>query len=621
MGVSLGFRDMLLRRVHDIMGSISTLLSVKPFAMSDISNTTFDYIFIGGGTAGLPTAARLAELSPTLSILVLEAGKNVSSNPDTRIPGSYPQNLGNPEFDWAFSSTPQSHAGGRPVYLPRGKSLGGTSNLNFMQVNRANIEEYNTFADFGINGWGWKDLLLYFKKYENLTASQKSQDQAHVTVNSSVHGTDGPVDVTYPIEITAAQDYFFQAMNELGVPSNPDSSSGDNRGVWTSTCAIDPTTATRVSADTAYLKLNGSNLHIMTEARVSRILFKTSQKGEVVADEVEFIQDGKVVRAKATKEVILSAGAYQTPQILELSGIGDPAILAKYGISSVVDLPTVGKNLQEHIYVSTTFELKPSYTSWDVLRDPVVAAAEFQKYETDKTGKLTTVPFAFAFISPDELWDKQEVSDIKKKLGTSDSETPFTHKMSDIQKNWLSSVPFVEIMWIGYFMPSNVKAEPDAGKNYYSLAACLEHPLSQGTVHIQSANVTENPVIDPQFFAKDLDMDIILDGIKYCRKVAETKALAEITVGEVAPGDNIQSNTDLREYAKSNFSPVFHPIGTAAMLPKELGGVVDAHLRVYGTANLRVVDASILPLHFTAHPMATLYAIAEKAAEMIAKAA
>ncbi len=135
-------------------------------------------------------------------------------------------------------------------------------------------------------------------------------------------------------------------------------------------------------------------------------------------------------------------------------------------------------------------------------------------------------------------------------------------------------------------MPSNVKAEPDAGKNYYSLAACLEHPVSQGTVHIQSANVTENPLIDPQFFAKDSDMDIILDGIKYCRKIASTKALAEITVGEVAPGT---SNTDLREYAKSNFSPVFHPIGTAAMLPKEFGGVVDEHLRVYGTANLRVV--------------------------------
>ncbi|KAF8915730.1 alcohol oxidase [Mucidula mucida] len=579
----------------------------------------FDYIFIGGGTTGLPTAARLAELSPTLSILVLEAGKNVSSDPNTRIPASYPKNLGNPEVDWAFFSTPQSHAGNRALYLPRSwQVLGGTSNLNFMQVNRANIEEYSTFADFGINGWGWKDLLPYFKQYENLTASQESQDQAHVFVNSAVHGTNGPMDVTYPIEITAAQDHFFEAMNELGVPSNPDSSSGDNRGVWTSTCAIDPTTATRVSADTAYLKLNSSNLHIVTEARVSRIVFKPSPKGEAVADEVEFIQDGKVVRAKVTKEVILSAGAYQTPQILELSGIGDPAILAKYGIPIVVNLPTVGKNLQEHIYVATTFELKPSYTSWDVLRDPVVAAAELQRYETTKTGKLSTVPFAFAFIAPDELWDKQEVSDLKKKLGTSSSETPFTHKMGDIQKDWLSNVPFVEILWIGYFMPSNVKAEPDAGKNYYSLAACLEHPVSQGTVHIQSANVTENPLIDPQFFAKDSDMDIILDGIKYCRKIASTKALAEITVGEVAPGT---SNTDLREYAKSNFSPVFHPIGTAAMLPKEFGGVVDEHLRVYGTANLRVADASVLPLHFTAHPMATLYAMAEKAAEMIAEAA
>ncbi|KAF9021318.1 alcohol oxidase [Hymenopellis radicata] len=591
--------------------------------MSAISNT-FDYIFIGGGTAGLSTAARLAERSPTLSILVLEAGKNVSSNPNTRIPASYPKNLGNPEVDWAFFSTPQSHAGDRPVYLPRGKSLGGTSNLNFMQVNRANIEEYDTLADFGINGWGWNDLLPYFKKYENLTASQKSQDQAHVTVNSSVHGTDGPVDLTYPIEITAAQDYFFKAMNELGVPSNPDSSSGNNRGVWTSTCAIDPTTATRVSADTAYLKLNSSNLHIVTEARVSRILFKTSPEGEAVADKVEFIQDEKVVTAKATKEVILSAGTYQTPQILELSGIGDPAILAKYGISSVVDLPTVGKNLleyKEHIYVIMSFELKPPFTSWDVLRDPVVAAAELQKYETNKTGKLTTVPGAFAFISPDKLWDKQEVSDIKKKLGTSGSETPFTHKMSDIQQNWLSSVPFLEIMWYAEFTPSNVKAEPDAGKNYYSLGVALEHPLSQGTVHIQSANVTENPVIDPQFFAKDSDMDILLDGIKYCRKIAATKALAEITVGEVAPGVNIQTNADLKEFVKSNFITVFHPIGTAAMLPKELGGVVDSHLRVYGTANLRVVDASILPLHFTAHPMATVYAIAEKAAEMIAKAA
>ncbi|KAF9026929.1 FAD-linked reductase [Hymenopellis radicata] len=472
-----------------------------------------------------------------------------------------------------------------------------------MTVRTSPIPLYEALAEVGITGWGWNDLLPYFTKYENLTAPEDSQTNAHVAVNESVHGTEGP-------------DYFFRAMNELGVETNLDSASGDNKGVWTSTCAIDPDAATRVSADTAYLKHGTSNLQIMTETQVTRILLEPSTKGKVKAKGVEYIKGGKVGTATARKEVILSAGAYQTPQILEQSGIGDARILAKYSIPSVIDLPSVGTNLRkrlivEHIYATMSFELKAPYTSWDALRDPDVAAEELQKFKTQQKGKLTTVPMTFAFLSLDKIWNETQVSEFRHKLSHAMGDHPFTPKMREIQKSWLSHVPFLEIVSTARFVPVG-GLQPEDGKSYYTFSACLQHPLSQGTVHIHAANMTSSPRIDPQFFANDLDMEILVEGLKYCRKIASTAALSEITVGESYPGVSVESDDDLKDFIKRTFNPVWHPIGTAAMLPQKYGGVVDSQLRVYGTANLRVVDASILPLHFSAHPMATLYAIGEK---------
>ncbi|ESK92538.1 choline dehydrogenase [Moniliophthora roreri MCA 2997] len=482
-----------------------------------------DFLIIGGGTAGIPVATRLAERGH--SVLIIEAGENVSASPEVRIPGLFVENLKNLQLNWAFTSTPQEHAGGRVIPLPRGKSLGGSSNINFMQLNRPSAQEFNdAFAAFGIEGWSYEDLLPYYRKFESLTANPEAFSTAHVQPDSAVHGDHGPLAVTVPVGTTPTRELFFKAMNELGVKTLSDCANGNNVGTWNSFQAIEGKGCTRASADTAYLipslaKL--PNLRVLSGAYVTRIIFDSStNEGDVVATGVEYTKGDSTHSVKANKEVIICAGTYQTPQILELSGIGDHDILSKFGIKTLVHSPGVGANLRE-------------------------------------------------------------------------------------------------VMESSSFYPSTVQPAPEPGKAHVSFHLALQYPLSRGTVHINSSDPLDRPVINPNFLAEDIDTENLLVACGFARKLASTKVFSEAIVKEISPGPAIGDVEGLKEYIKDNFFVVYHPVGTAAMLPKELGGVVDSKLKVYGAKNVRVVDASIFPIEFSVHPMATIYAVAEKAADII----
>ncbi|THU89578.1 alcohol oxidase [Dendrothele bispora CBS 962.96] len=509
----------------------------------------FEYIIVGGGTAGLVIASRLAQNTKS-SVLVLEAGSDISASPEIRVPASSSKNLGNPRWDWSFFSTPQNHADERVIFLPRGKSLGGSSNLNYMQLNRSMAEEYDAFETLGIKGWSWNELLPYFKKSESLSVKPSETASASVQVDQNVHGTSGPIQTTVPLEIAVSQERFFDALQELNVGLNP---------------------------DCAYLKpcSSLSNLTVYTEAQATKILFKTTS-GDVVAEAVEYVKDNQKCKAIASREVILCAGTYQTPQLLEQSGIGEPGILTSYGIEPLVVLPGVGTNLR--------------IDSWDSLQDPAKLAEELEKY------------------SQGEIQEDSR--------GYTASDDPIVAKIKKLQLDGFNQLPLLEIMEVASFTPSDV-AKPEEGKTYCSLASCLQRPLSHGTVHINSVDPMERPVINPNFFSNTADIEILVEAMKYCRKIVSTASMSKIIQKEVSPGPKVTTDEDLMSFIKRNFATVFHPIGTAAMLPREAGGVVDSELKVYGTANVRVMDASILPVQFSGHPIATIYAMAEKAADII----
>ncbi|KAJ7173929.1 alcohol oxidase [Mycena crocata] len=584
------------------------------------SAESFDYVVIGAGTGGLAVAVRLCE-DPAVSVCVLEAGEDVTKELDAIVPGFGFKNLGQPKVDWGHMTTPQANAKDRSIYLPRGKSLGGSSMLNLMTLNRAHEVEYNAIETLGSPGWDWKGLLEYFRKSETFVASPEEQTKYQVDFNPSTHGTSGPIHRTLPKWTSDVQTPFIEGMSHLGVPWNRDASSGNNFGLWTSNHSIDGDGA-RVSSASAYYEPNKSNpnLVVVAGAHATRIMLNSSAdaSGNLVASGVEYIKDGKSLTVSARKEVLVCAGAFKSPQLLELSGIGDKKVLDAHGIDVKLDLPAVGTNLrshpilQDHFWSPFVTETDPKYESAEVLGDPARAAKEWKIYEESKTGMLSgTCSTLYAFLA--KKYYMEEGYKIPEQMSTSLHPT-----LANLQKGWLNAdeAPFLEITLFPGFLPV-VGHSPEPGKSYFSVFLCLTHPFSSGTVHIASADPLAPPAIDYHVLDNQVDVDLLVRGIRFARKLVATPSLKDVVARELLPGPAVQTDEEIADFIRGTVSTVFHPLGTTPMLPRKDGGVVDASLKVYGTANIRVVDASIIPIQMSAHTQATVYAIAEKAADIL----
>ncbi|KAJ8517226.1 hypothetical protein ONZ45_g5550 [Pleurotus djamor] len=596
-------------------------------------STKFDYLIVGGGTSGLAVAARLAE-NTAFTVGVIEAGEYHENDPEVTVPGMMAKAIHNPKFDWMFYTVPQDGVNGRKVLQSRGKGLGGSSLLNFLASVRPAKEELDAFATLGNEGWTWDSMLHYMKKSERLMPPPISGDQAKLNAVDpipSIHGTSGPIAKSYPPHIPVVHVPLLDALDACEIPRNPDNNDGRPVGSVLFPTSVDSSTGTRSYSATGYYAPNATrpNLVVLLSTFVTKINFVKDDNGLQQATSIDIINGDLKATISAQREVILSAGSFQTPQLLELSGIGDKTILERFGIDTLVDLPGVGANLQDHALVPTIVEVDKQVESLEILHDPAQLQKQQELYKQAK-GILAGIPSScFAFIPGNKLVNDTDLAGWATNANFAASGQVFadTHpdvkrgiqKQYDILRTWVEDPvhPMSQLLNLnGHFPIPGLK--PDPSKRYMTLLCAYCHPFHRGTVHINSTDPLSYPDINQNYLSNPTDLDVLVRTIQFVQRVYDAKPLERWVLGKVAPTPETTRDVEaLREYIKDRLLTVHHPVGTASMLPREDGGVVDSQLRVYGTSHLRIVDCSIIPLQISANIQTLAYAIAEKAADMI----
>ncbi|KAB5596075.1 hypothetical protein CTheo_592 [Ceratobasidium theobromae] len=551
----------------------------------------FDYLVVGGGTAGLVVAARLSE-DPAVRVGILEAGQYVPDEPNINVPGYFGRTIGNPAYDWGFLTVPQKDANGRMIYHPRGSEA-----------------EYDAIEALGNPGWNFKEFQRYFSKSETVHALPDETARTYGAQVIAPAGTHGPIARSFPGWFSDLHLPLFGAYKELGVDVNVDPNGGDNMGITTISCAITPGKSTRSYSVTGYWEpyADRENLVLVTGARATRVLLD-KQSDLIVATGVEFVHgpEGEEIEyiAKARREVVLSGGTFQSPQLLELSGIGQRRILESVGVPVQLELGGVGENLQDHIYVPTTYEVTPDHKTLDILHEPEIHAREWEKFETKGEGMYAATHSAFSFLPLDTFAEADEARRVREALEDEASRYPSNgeKKLHGLLKEWMApganAQAQAEIIHYPGFFP-DPSTQPTPGHRYQSFLAALMHPASRGSSHIMTNDALAKPAIDPKYMSAPADVELLAAAVRFIARLSKAGPMGPRVLGETM---GVQNTTDdVNEYVKNKFETVYHPIGTCSMLPREDGGVVDSHLKVYGTANLRVVDASIIPIHLSCH--------------------
>ncbi|KAH7113153.1 hypothetical protein B0J13DRAFT_488703, partial [Dactylonectria estremocensis] len=560
---------------------------------------TYDYVIVGGGTAGVALATRLSLGLPKLKILLLEAGPAALDEVRINVPGMRGSILGT-SYDWNFSSVAQPGLDGRSISVNRGKVLGGSSAMNFLCYDRAASCEYDAWGELGSPGWNWDTMIHGMTKSENFTGN-----------DGDVHGRSGPIKSTYNRIVPDVLKPWQSTVSKLGVPVNDGGSlGGDPVGVMFQPTNIDVTNYTRSYSANSYLPKAGPNLSVKTNAHVVKVLF--SQSNGLVATGVA-LEDGSKILAR--KEVILSAGSVQSPGLLELSGIGQAAVLAKAGVKQLLNLPGVGENYQDHLRTSNTYRLKEGYESFDPMifeSGGALATEQFNLWLQNKVSWYDYTTSAYGFLNWAQVSNETE----KDLIGLAKDGFASNGTVVDKKKlEYLSdpSVPQLELLLEANY----VGAAGYPGGKFITVFSSVMHPMSRGSVHINPDAPSGKPVIDLNYFNNEYDVRAVMEGAKFARKVAETEPLRSVWEVETEPGPDVTTDEQFRDFAVKTVNSFYHPVGTCAMLPKKDGGVVDSNLKVYGTKNLRVVDASIIPIQLSGHIQTAVYGIAEAAAQKI----
>jgi choline dehydrogenase-like flavoprotein len=535
-------------------------------------------------------------------VLVIEAGPDGRQDPGITIPGRKGSTLGG-KYDWNFTTVAQPSANGRIFAQNRGKVLGGSSALNLMTWDRTSIAELDAWEkELGNKGWNWNSL------YPAMLKAEKFQPSTEYGTEGV--GSTGPIKTVINRIFPRHQSTWIPTLNTFGLATNRESLGGNPIGVSTQPTNVSPEYNRSYAPE--YLQLAKSNLVLKTDTRVAKINFEGITAVGIT------LEDGSVVSAR--KEVILSAGSFQTPGLLELSGIGNETMLKNLNIPVIKNLPTVGENLQDHIRIQSSYQLKPEYPSFDALKNATRAAAELALYNDNKVSLYDYTASGYAYF-PWSIVSNETTAKLRALVNSTIPTSPVDKlKMHYFSPALSNSVPQLEVIFSdGY---TGLKGYPAAnsslsGIGTFSLIGVVQHPLSKGNVHISSSNITSKPTINPNYLSHPYDLEAAANLAKFLRTIASAEPMRSVWTNEYEPGNAVQSDEDWKTYALGNTLSIYHPIGTAALLPEKDGGVVDAELKVYGTKNLRVVDASIIPLLPSAHIQTLVYGIAEKAAEMI----
>ncbi|KAI0690659.1 alcohol oxidase [Cerioporus squamosus] len=626
-----------------VLASLPHLLRANP-----AGHRTFDYVVIGGGTAGLVVATRLSE-DPDTTVAVIEAGPHHVNEPLVDTPEFFSRALGNPAFDWRFVTTPQANLNNAILPQPRGKMLGGSSGLNFIVWDRASQREYDAWEQLGATGWNWNSLLPYFKKSETVAPQLQADIFPEASQPSEVnfddfHGRSGPVQPSYNVIYSNVTVPYVETINNIGVETNSDPYAGNATGVYNTEVAIDrvKNLGKRSYAASTYFNTSSDrpNLTVFLSTQATMINFDLGDSllslvssllssllglGQMRASSVDVValnSTGITGRVFARKEVILSGGAFGTPQLLELSGIGNPEILREAGIQTLIDLPAVGENFQDHPSFTQDFEIQNTLFTYDLLRNNATFnSSQEAEYAENGTGLLANVQFVLTFSPLKALVSSQllaTVQDEATKLINAPGTSPLARRQHRIARDFLTADDVGNIEFIMFPGGGRTRVAPTPGSAYITVYTCLMHPFSRGSVHVNTSDPMAPPLIDPSYLDNDIDRQLALQGVKLARTITQSEPLNALVVGDHSPGANVTTDADWIEFTKDFLTTTYHPIGTAAMLPKELGGVVDPlTLKVHGTANLRVVDASLMPMLIATHPQSTVYAIAERASDII----
>ena len=568
---------------------------------------SYDFVVVGGGTAGIAVAVRLSQKLPNSSIVIIEAGPDGRDVPSIYTPGHRGSTLFS-IYDWNFTTTPQPHADNRVITQNRGRVLGGSCALNLESYDRGVKADFDAWEELGNPGWNWESMHSAMKKQETFQLTPTKGEVGIVGV-----GEGGPIHFLVNRFDPPQQELFFPTMQNLGLNETFTFLDGDMLGWMRHTSSILRTNYTR-SYSPAFLPLAGPNLRLMLNTTVAKVNLNHGCQATGVT-----LTDGTVI--EAMKEVILAAGSIQSPQLLELSGIGNASVLSAAGIKQQVDLPGVGENLQDHVRITTAYQLKPNYTSPDELNlNATFAAEQLDLYENNKKSFYDETSSGYAYATWEQVVGSNSYF-VKLARRAADRRNVVDRKKLENLENLSKRVPQLEILFDDGYLGNKgypSKGSPLYGAQFFTLIASINHGFSRGSVHTNSSDVHVHPVLNPNYLSKEYDLRAVAEGAKYLRKIAYTQPLRSAIVDEYEPGlNNVTSEAEWLEYAKANVLTIWYPLGTCALLPKEHGGVVNPELKVYGVDGLRVVDASIIPILVSGHIQTSVYAIAQRAVEMI----
>ena len=532
-----------------------------------LEGMTFDYVIIGAGSAGCVLANRLSEDS-SCRVLLIEAG-GPDNKLEIQIPGAYTK-LNRSSVDWAFWTEPQTALNNRSIFIPRGKTLGGSSSTNAMAYVRGNKNDFDEWASLGNTGWSYADVLPYFKKSEN--HEQFGGDE--------YHGVGGPLNVTLAKEPSALGAQFIESCASAGIPANPDYNGAEQLGAGMLQYTIRKNR--RHSAAAAFLKpaLRRSNLTVRTHTRVKNILI---EHGKAVGVEV-ITKHSDTERINCSREVILSAGAIQSPHILMLSGIGEPSELRRQGLDVRVPLPGVGKNLQDHVWSGiSAHSVLPTGNS--VLKTVPMAKALLQQL-LFRSGPLSNSPIeANAFLKSDATLLRPDIQFHFAPIGMYDYATDLYN--------------------------INTFSKMDG----FGIMSILIRPESRGYIGLRSSKPHDPPVIQPNLLSDPRDMEVLLAGMQKAITVMLSNPLAGYSVDGIVFPERLDA-ASLIAHIRQSAETLYHPVGTCSM-GDHAQAVVDAQLRVHGVKQLRVVDASVMPTIVSGNTNAATIMIAERAADLI----